>query len=148
MGVSKPPSKYKTHVFIVMEMNFWHWRRTHFALGTNTSTLERNSLKTRIRTSATHKQLATSNFQTECGDDHYLAPKMVFYSFLSTLYPQVIYTVQSSHTCTHLRKWAVSHSSTHLKVCYTHNLYICCRVLSRENLKLGDLRAGFRGGIW
>ena len=36
-----------------------------FALETNTLVLELNSLKTLVRTSATHTQLATSDFQTD-----------------------------------------------------------------------------------
>ena len=40
------------------ETNTWCWRRTHF-------TLETNTLKTRVRTTAINTQLATSDFQTK-----------------------------------------------------------------------------------
>ena len=75
--------------------NFWHWRSRCFALETNTLVLESNMLKTCIRSSATHTQLATSDFQTECWDN-------------------IIGT--------HLQNLVASRSGTYLRVCYTHKL--------------------------
>ena len=76
----------------------WHWRRASF-------TLDMIVLKMHAQTSATHTQLATSNFNTErhvkmIATDRYLLPKMgsmtLSYLPLSmpSLYkhPQVIYT--------------------------------------------------------
>ena len=41
------------------------WRQTRFALEMNTLVLETKALKTRVRRSATHTQLATIDFQAE-----------------------------------------------------------------------------------
>ena len=67
-GVSKPPSKKKTNMFIVLEMNTFgdgnesvlYWRRTLWVL-------EMNALKTCIWLQSHNTQLhvATSNFQTD-----------------------------------------------------------------------------------
>ena len=77
------------------------WRQMHFALETNTLVLEMDTLKTRIRTSATHTQLATSDFQQTLRRDHCYTDKysnlktsgiMFLCSPPSMLYPQVICT--------------------------------------------------------
>ena len=65
-------------------------RQTRLVLEMNTLVLETNMLKMSVRTSATPKQLATGNFETDLGSRYLLL------------------------TSTHLRKWAVSRLRTHL----------------------------------
>ena len=76
-------------------------RRMHFGMETNTLVLETNALNTRVRTSATHTQLTTRDFQTDLESRWLLL------------------------TSTHLRKRAVSRSRTHLRVYATSTSCTC-----------------------
>ena len=95
---------------VVLETNTFGWRWTRFVL-------ETNELKTSVRTSATHTQLATSDFQTD------------------------LRSRWSLLTSTRLWKWTVSHSRTHLRVYTTSTSYISglnglqVNLVDRENDK-------------
>ena len=54
-----------TNIFCAGDEHYWQWRRTCFTLETNTLVLEMSALKMLVRTSTTHTQLATSDFQTK-----------------------------------------------------------------------------------
>ena len=86
LGVNQLPNKCWTHLL--------HWRSTHFALKMNSLVLETNVLDTRVQTSATHSQQATSDFQTDLISRYMLL----------------------TGTCTHVWKQAVSCSRTHFRI--------------------------------
>ena len=52
-------------IYCAGDEHYWCGRRTYFAVVTNALVVEMNALKMCIRTSPTHTQLASSDFQTK-----------------------------------------------------------------------------------